>query len=139
MRLAKLDQMSMVMRVLYNREFQTISSILTEETAIRGALAQLEAQISHNIETSAGNYKLQAVGAQLLWQSWTARTQSRLNTELAQVMSKKLVALDRVRIAFGRQRAVEMMISAKRSTQRIERVKRQEIHFLTGGNSLLRS
>jgi len=132
MKLTKLDQMSMVMRVIYNREYQTISSILTEEAEIRGALTQLEVQISHNIKASIGNYELQAVGAQLLWQSWTTRTQTRLNTELAKVMSKKLVALDKVRIAFGRQHAVDMMISAARNTRRIERLKRQDTHFLAG-------
>ncbi len=133
MRLTKLDQMSMVMRVLYNREFQNISSILAEESRIRGALTQLEAQISHNIKTGADNYELNAVGAQLLWQSWTTRNQRRLNTELAHIMSKKLVALDKVRIAFGRQQAVDMMMSTERNTRRIEQVRRQDIHFLTGG------
>jgi len=133
MRLAKLDQMSTVMRVLYNREFQAISAILTEETGIRGALTQLEAQISHNLKNSADNYEMQAIGGQLLWQSWITRSQCRLNTELAKVMSKKLVALDKVRIAFGRQRAVDMMMSAERNTRRIERSKQQDIHFLTGG------
>lgn len=130
MRLTRIDQMSEVMRVLYDREFRAIGSILAEETKIRSNLTQLEAQISRNRGACASNQMLLSVGAQLLWQGWTTRTHRQLNTELAQVMTKKLVALDRVRIAFGRQRAVEMMMSAERRAMRDRRVRRRDAHLL---------
>jgi hypothetical protein len=125
--------MSEVMRVLYDREFRAISSILVEETKIRGNLTQLEAQISRNRGACASDQMLLSVGAQLLWQGWTTRTHRQLNTELAQVMAKKLVALDRVRVAFGRQRAVEMMMSAERRALKDRRIKQRDADLLSLG------
>ena len=133
MRLARIDQMSDVMRVLYDREFRAISSILVEESKMRSNLTRLEAQISRNRGACANDQMLLSVGAQLLWQGWTTRTHRQLNTELAQVMARKLVALDRVRIAFGRQRAVEMMMSAERRALKDRRVRQRDTHLLNLG------
>ncbi len=130
MRLDKIGQMSAVMRALYDREFRAISAILAEESLLRGKLNQLEAQIADNRADCANNHALNAVGAQLLWQGWTTRARRRLNGELAQVMARKLTAMDRVRAAFGRRRAVEMMMDSRRGLLRKSRIKQQEINLL---------
>ena len=129
MRLDGIDQMSEVMRALYDREFRAIAAILSEESELRGQLHRLTEQVSQNREACTNNHMIQAVGAQLLWQGWTTRMHRRLNTELAQVMARKLVAMDRIRIAFGRQRAVEMMQSFEQIKARTRRIRRQEINL----------
>jgi len=126
MRLDRVSQMSEVMRALYDREFQAIAAILTRESELRGNLRRLDELIARNRETDANSHMLNTVGARLLWQGWTTRTRTQLNTELAQVMAKKLVAMDRIRIAFGRKRAVELMISADKDEKK-RRITRQEM------------
>lgn len=133
MRLDKIGQMSEVMRALFDREHRAIGAILAQESELRGKLIRLEEQIANNRDASDNSHMMHAVGAQLLWQGWTTRTRRQLNGELAQVMAKKLVALDRVRIAFGRQRAVEMMHSAERAEMRKRRARQQEINFVALG------
>ena len=133
MRLDSIGQMSDVMRAIYDREFRAIGPVLAEESNLRSKLAQLDAQIAANQETDTHNHALNAVGARILWQGWTTRTRRQLNTELAQVMARKLIAMDRVRIAFGRQRAVEMMASSKRRDLKKRRTRQQENNLLSLG------
>ena len=127
MRLTKIDQMSDVLRVLYDRESRAISSILAEEGQIRSNLTRLELQVSRNRDACASNHKLLSVGAQLVWQGWTTRTHRQLNMDLARVMAEKLAVLDRVRTAFGRQRAVELIVSAERDALKERQNRQHEI------------
>lgn len=126
--------MSEVMRALYEREFRAIGAILSEESELRSKLGRLEEQVARNRDAdTTNNHVMQAVGAHILWQGWTTRTSRQLNTELAQVMAKKLVVLDRVRIAFGRQCAVEMMqVTARKEINR-NRAKKRDIVLLSLG------
>ncbi|MCF6233694.1 MAG: hypothetical protein L3J36_11470 [Rhodobacteraceae bacterium] len=133
MRLDKLGQMSDVMRALYDREFRVIAAILAEESNLRGKLTQLDAQVADNLELGDNAHSLNVVGAQLLWQGWTSRTRRQLNGDLAQVMAKKLVAMDKVRIAFGRQRAVEMMMTTEQRTLKQRQAKQRDINLLSLG------
>ncbi len=133
MRLDKLNQMSDVMRALYDREFRAIATILAEESDLRGKLNQLDAQVADNLKVDDNALSLNVVGAQLLWQGWTSRTRRQLNGDLAQVMAKKLVAMDRVRIAFGRQRAVEMMMTTEQRARKHRRAKQRDINLLSLG------
>lgn len=99
-----------VTEALYMREFQKIRSILEEETTLRQKLAQLDTQIADNQTAIRNDHTMKTVGADMLWQGWVTRTRRNLNTELAQVMARKLVAMDGVRQAFGRQQAVEKLL-----------------------------
>lgn len=127
MRLDRIDQMSAVMNALYDKEFRAISAILVQESELRGKLNQLDEQISLNRKACNNSHMLHAVGTQVLWQGWTTRTRHQLNTELARIMATKLTALDRVRVAFGRQRAVEMMQSTARREIRKRRARKQGV------------
>jgi hypothetical protein len=102
-KLNKIEQMSVVIRALYEKEYQSIRPILVEESDLRGKLNRLDQQISENRSVGANSHAMQTVGENLLRQGWTMRVRRQLNTELAQVMAKKLITMDRVRIAFGRQ------------------------------------
>ena len=129
MKLGKIDQMSELMRMLSDREFRSINSILIEETKVRGKLARLEAQVLENRTTHSIDHELSLLSAQILWQGWTTRIHRQLNTELAQITVKKLMALDRVRFAFGRSQAVELIQSAERHAMKTRRTKLQNSLF----------
>lgn len=133
MKLDKLGQMSEVMRALYDREFRAIAAILAEESELRGKLNQLDAQVADNLDVGDNAHSLNVVGAQLLWQGWTSRTRRQLNSDLAQVMAKKLVVMNRVRIAFGRQRAVELMMLTEQRARKHRRAKQRDINLLSLG------
>jgi len=126
MKLDKKAQMSDVLRVLYDREHQAIVTILAREAELRSNLRRLDELTARNKETGNNSHMLNAVGATLLWQGWIARTRHQLNSELARVMATKLAGMDRVRIAFGRQRAVELMISAD-LRERKNRIRKKEV------------
>ncbi|PCH68156.1 MAG: hypothetical protein COC12_10465 [Rhodobacteraceae bacterium] len=126
MRLDRIGQLSEVMRALFAKEQREISAILERESDLRGKLVQLELQVSQNRDACLNNHQLHAVGAQLLWQGWTTRTHRQLNTELAQVMSEKLMAMGRVRLAFGRQQAVEMMQKAELKASRVRKSRKRD-------------
>jgi len=133
MRLDRIDQMAEVLGALFDKEYRVISEILILESELRGKLNRLDERIKQNREACADNHLLQAVGAQLLWQGWTTQTHRQLNTELAQVMAIKLAAMDRVRTAFGRQRAVSLMQSAEHSNQKKRRLRQMEASLLGPG------
>ncbi len=131
MRPGKIDQLVEVLDVLFAREHQVISEIIARESILRNKLIRLDEQITQNRNACANNHLLQAVGAQLLWQGWTTRTHRQLNTELAQVMATKLAAMDRVRTAFGRQRAVSLLQSAEYSSHKKRCIRQMEINLLS--------
>lgn len=123
MKLGKIGQLSEVIQVLYDREYLKVSGLLAEETRIRSQLTQLDTQ---SRKACANNVDMQAVSALFLWQRWSARSRQQLNSELAQVMAKKLMAMDRVRKAFCRKQALaeiestETLASAKRRNKKRE-------------------
>lgn len=113
-----MGQMAAVTEAMYLREFEKIKSVLAEETALRRKLSRLDEQISQNRSTASEDHSMKTIGADILWQAWGTRTRQQVNMELAQVMARKLIAMDGVRMAFGRQKAVEKLIEAEKSKQK---------------------
>lgn len=124
MRHDKINQMAAATQALYLKEYRKIGTILVEEAELRAKLARLDARIAQNKGAAIDNHMMRAVGADLLWQGWTTRTRRQLNIELAQVLARKSAVMDRVRVAFGRQQAVEFLRSADLS-ERKKRITRR--------------
>jgi hypothetical protein len=101
-----LAQMSRVTETIYLHELQKVQSILKEENVLRGGLARLAALSKPPQDPQSQIETMQAIGADVLWQGWVARTRRQLNMELAHVMAQKLARIDRVRQSFGRKQAV---------------------------------
>lgn len=118
MKQGKISQMSVATQTLFLREYRNIGSILVEEAEIRAKLTRLDARLAQNNGAEADNHMMRAIGADLLWQGWTSRTRRQLNIELAQVLARKSAVMDRVRVAFGRQQAVEFLRTANLSDRR---------------------
>ncbi len=121
----KLEQLLSVTEAHYQREFALVQDILAKEGNIRRALAQLDEQKSRAHSDLANGMMMQSMGAEILWQTWAARTRTTLNIELAQVLARKETVMDQVRQAFGRREAVRTMLktekenAAKRKTRRL--------------------
>ncbi len=112
MKLQKIDQMRKVTEAKYLCEFQKIKGILDEETRLRRELAKLKTQAATGRRDVNDQTSMQTIGADILWQGWVARTQRNINIELSRVLAKKLTAMGKVRKAFGRKHAVEIMSEA---------------------------
>lgn len=124
MRQDKINQMAAATQALYLKEFRNIGSILVEEAELRAKLARLDARIAQNKGAESDTHMIRVVGADLLWQGWTTRTRRQLNIELAQILARKSAVMDRVRIAFGRQQAVEFLRATELSDRRKRATKR---------------
>lgn len=125
----KLARMADVTKAIYMTEFQKVQGLLEEEARLRKDLARLRAQSEQGRETLQTDPSMQAVGADLLWQSWLNRTQRQLNMDLARVMARKLTAMDRVRRAFGKQSAVRSMLET-RDRERREKARKKALETL---------
>lgn len=132
MRQSKLGQMLNVTEAAYLGEFQKVKDILATEASVRQRLAQLDKQITDNQRSTVNEHSMKTVGADILWQGWVSRTRRELNIELAQVMARKLVAMDGVRHAFGRQKAVENLIEQDKKNQKRAAENRLQARLMNG-------
>ncbi len=129
-KLKMLDQMVAVTEAQYLQEHAKVKPILDREAALRGQLSKLDAQILETRAQADGDHSMRALGADLLWQGWHARTKRELNMQLAQVIAQKLSAMDKLREAFGRKHAVETMAADERKIVRQKRAKKLEEKLL---------
>ena len=126
----KLDQMAAVTEAQYLQEHAKIKPILDAEAAVRGKLSKLDAQMKETRQQGEQDHAMRALGADLLWQGWHSRTRRQLNIELAQVTARKLMAMDKVRKAFGRKQAVQTMADQERKRKKVDRTKKLETQLL---------
>ncbi|MGR3761343.1 hypothetical protein ACUXV3_14615 [Roseobacteraceae bacterium NS-SX3] len=128
-----LDQMAEVTAARYLQEHAKLKPVLDAEARLRGQLAKLDAQVKESRTQMAGDHAMQALGADLLWQSWHTRSRRQLNIELAQVTAQKLAAMDALRKAYGRKHAVETMAKRERDRRKKEAAKKLQEQALGFG------
>lgn len=121
----KLAQMSQVTEAVYLAEFRKVQPLLQEEIRLRGALARLKEQADSERKALATDMPMQTIGADLLWQAWLVRSRKQLNIELSQVLAKKSVVMERIRLAFGRRNAVQAMSGRFTTDRAIAQRKKQ--------------
>ena len=117
-----LDQMAAVTAAQYLREHARVKPILDEEARLRGQLTKLNAHVQATRSEADENHMMKALGADLLWEGWHTRAKRELNTELAQVTAKKLMAMDKLRKSFGRKTAIADMAKAERDLHKAARI-----------------
>ncbi len=125
-----LPELAKATHAMYLREHNKVKGILKEEAALRQRLAQLDEHERVARETGSTVGSMRAIGADILWQAWEERTRRALNMELARVMARKLVAMDRVRAAFGRKSAVANLSRAEKEKRRFRERKKFEASLL---------
>ncbi|MFC3612671.1 hypothetical protein ACFORG_02770 [Lutimaribacter marinistellae] len=106
MRKPPFEDMSRICEAAYLAEHERIRTVLEAEARARANLAKLDRQAAETraAQDLAEGYR--ALGADLVWDGWEARTRAALTTELARARAQRLVAMDGLRAAFGRREAV---------------------------------
>ena len=107
-----------VSEVTYDRQRQALAVIAREESRLRQDLARLDALDASDAPEADRGHGMRAVGADILWQGWLARTRTRINMELARVLARKAHEQARLRKAFGRVDALRQLIGAENGRQR---------------------
>lgn len=120
----ELEKLLSVTEAHYLREFSKVRDILAEEGRVRHGLAQLDEQKARAHADFADGLALRSLGGDVLWQTWAARTRTILNTELAQILTRKEAVMGQVRLAFGRREAVQAMLTEQRKAAAQSRAKR---------------
>lgn len=96
----ELEKLSALTELQYQTGQQELRALTQEESRLRRELERLKAQ---NREVDAvGVNIMNSVGADILWRSWVGRMRTQLNTQLAQVLSKKERFLARARRDYSR-------------------------------------
>lgn len=108
-KMAMLRQMAAVTEAQYLKEHAKIKPILDQEARLRGQLNKLSEQVQAARAQVDQDVPMKALGADLLWQGWHIKARRDINSQLAQVTARKLMAMDRLRRTFGRKTAVAEM------------------------------
>ncbi|CAD0186566.1 hypothetical protein RUESEDTHA_03475 [Ruegeria sp. THAF57] len=95
-----------ITEAVFQREYQTLRPVLDAEARVQKQLARLDDQVQQTRKTATRSDGYQATGADVVWNSWEATTRRDLNIELARIRSQKLSAMEALREAFGRKRAI---------------------------------
>lgn len=106
---ADLDGLAGAADLMFQRELRAIRDVLAREAEIRKDLARLDRMQKSNRDGGDDHRHLRAIGADMLWQEWLARTRTELQRSLSEARARKLRIMAGARRAFGRKQAVEML------------------------------
>ncbi len=125
MKSTKYADFSAVTEAAFQKEYQNLKPVLEEEARIKQQLSRLDGQVQKS-RVDAGQTKgYQVTGTDVLWSGWESRTRRQLNMELARVTAQKLASMDALRLAFGRQQAVERLSEMQKAERRLALGKKQ--------------
>ena len=116
--LSELKALEAITRAKYDQQQQSFQRILGEENRLRAELARLDEMLKTAEAEGGAEGGMRAIGADILWQSWVARSKTALNLQLAQVLAIKEQQLQQVRQAFGKLQVVEQLIAETRAETR---------------------
>ena len=123
----KLARLNDVTEAVFRAEQAKLSRLARREADLR---KQLETLL-HDRSAVARNERARddaalAAGADVLWHQWIATRQTRLNSELLQVLALKERQMDRVRKAHGRAEALRQLTLRTRAQEEARRAARHE-------------
>jgi len=120
------DALCDVSDALYQREVARFRALRDEETRLRTALAQLDAQaraVRHLSDEALRGVR--EIGADIVWQGWLAQHRAALQSELAQVLARKEQAMPAQRRAFGRAEAARALRAQAHAEARTRQARRE--------------
>jgi hypothetical protein len=94
----------------YDQQQQVFQKLVKEENHLRAELTRLDTAARQAQTLPAGEYEMRAIGADVIWQGWVARTKIQLNLKLAQVLAKKVHDHAQTKQAHGRVLVVKEML-----------------------------
>lgn len=118
--------MAALMQARFRAGMTELQQVSAEESHLREELrrlADMEKGSQEALETAFG---VRALGADSLWQKWIGQTRMSLNQRLANVMARKLEALDRARGHFGAMHAADALAGQKQARARDRRLAAQQ-------------
>ena len=123
----KLARLNDVTEAVFRAEQAKLSRLARREADLR---KQLETLL-HDRSAVARNERARddaalAAGADVRWHQWIATRQTRLNSELLQVLALKERQMDRVRKAHGRAEALRQLTLRTRAQEEARRAARHE-------------
>tara|TARA_R110000787_G_scaffold61262_2_gene138810 strand:- start:1931 stop:2341 length:411 start_codon:yes stop_codon:yes gene_type:complete len=113
--LTQLTALLAVTQAKYDQQQQSFGKLVSEENRLRTELEQLDAAARRAQTEPNGESEMRAIGADIIWQGWVARSKTRLNLKLAQVLALKLHQLAQVKQAYGKVLVIKELRDQARS------------------------
>ncbi len=108
--LLKLMQLA---QINYDHKKQTLENIVQRERVLRSELQRLSEMASISMGEDNVFGQMRMIGADVVWQTWLAKTRIELNQRLARVLAQKVQEQEMVRVAFGKLIATESLTEVK--------------------------
>lgn len=105
--LQRLRQLARITETALSAVQADMMKVRSEETALRNQLREIRDRAQQKPEAGSPAYK---AGADVRWQRWVDRRREEINFELARVLARKDATKSRLRIAFGKDRAIQMLV-----------------------------
>ena len=106
----ELEALLAITQVKYDQQQQSFQKLVSEENRLRTELMRLDGTARQAQNGHEGEAEMRAIGADIIWQGWVARTKTELNLKLAQVLALKLHHLAQVKNAYGKVLVVKELL-----------------------------
>ncbi len=117
-----LDQLKMLSDLKFQNSQKALSDLLIRENILRAELSRLRQLARETQSQPPEQEQMRLIGGDVIWLQWLGQTQQRLNNELAQILARKEMLIDRHRRAHGRkivsQKIAEQEADARNKAKR---------------------
>lgn len=103
-----------ITQIKYDQQQQSFQKLVSEEARLRSELYRLNFSVLQAQAKPENNTEMRAVGAEIMWQSWVARSKTQINLKLAQLLALKLQHLAKVKKAYGKVLVIEELLEQER-------------------------
>lgn len=132
--ISDLAELLNITQVKYDRQQQSFQKLVAEEARLRNELARLNISVRQAQLNPENHDKMRAIGADITWQGWIARSRTQLNLRLAQVIALKLQQLTQVKTAYGKVLVVKELLEKEHC--RVTSKKAHDALFLAVDHSI---
>lgn len=106
-----LEVLLTITQAKYDQQQLSFQKLVAEENRLREELAKLDRAARDARAEPGGTTEMRAIGADIIWQGWVARSKTQLNLKLAQVLALKLHHLEQVKQAYGKVLVVHELLA----------------------------
>lgn len=108
--LKRMRALKMLTAAQFSRVQSQLAGLTAKENRLRDNLAQLVNDKRKTAERSDLSDVARAAGADIRWHKWVDERRAVINIELAQVLSRKLECQRKLRRAFGKDQALDVLV-----------------------------
>lgn len=101
--------------IKYQLQQESFSRLCAQEAQIRNSLSQLNLHLAASRNSEDG--RLQAIGADVVWQAWIGRKKCEMNLQLAQILAVKERHVAQVRTAYGKVLVADSLVHTVKNQQ----------------------